>query len=174
MLINERNTRILLSESRKSPLYGQYDEYEIAAAIILESKTEIPYDIILTEGWFGDKIKQVGKALNKYIGEPAKHGWAKWMPSLYDQQTYKFWKRGDLRKEAEAAFEKVLEDLEDLLLFTFLLADSAACLTFFIFDIFMPPAAFIILGMFASHLSYSDSLFSSIFSKSSSEISLSR
>ena len=113
MLINERNTRILLSESRKSHLFGQYDEYEIAAAIILESKTEIPYDIILTEGWFGDKIKQVGKFLNGYISEPIKHGWGKWVPELYGQQTYKFWKRGELRKEAEAAFQKVLEDLED-------------------------------------------------------------
>lgn len=113
MLLNERTTKIILKESIRSPLYGTYDEFEIGAAMILEAETGHPYEIILQEGWFTDKLKSVGKFLKKNVTEPAKYAWAKHMPELYGQQTYKFWKRAELRKQAEESFQAVIESLED-------------------------------------------------------------
>ena len=97
----------------RSPLYGIYDEFEIGAAMILEAETGHPYEIILQEGWFTDKLKSVGKFLKKNVTEPAKYAWAKHMPELYGQQTYKFWKRAELRKQAEESFAAVIDGLED-------------------------------------------------------------
>ena len=89
MLLNERTSKIILKESMRSPLYGVYDEFEIGAAMILEAETGFPYEQILEEGWFTDKLKSVGKFLKKNVTEPAKYAWAKHMPELYGQQTYK-------------------------------------------------------------------------------------
>ena len=65
MLLNERTSKIIIKESMRSPLYGIYDEFEIGAAMILEAETGHPYEIILQEGWFTDKLKSVGKFLKK-------------------------------------------------------------------------------------------------------------
>ena len=113
MLLNERTSKIIIKESMRSPLYGKYDEFEIGAAMILEAETGHPYEIILEEGWFTDKLKSVGKFLKKNVSEPAKYAWAKHMPELYGQQTYKFWKRAELRKQAEESFAAVIDGLED-------------------------------------------------------------
>ena len=113
MLLNERTSKIILRESLRSPLYGVYDEFEIGAAMILEAETGYPYEQILEEGWFTDKLKSVGKFLKKNVTEPAKYAWAKHMPELYGQQTWKFWKRDELRKQAEESFAAVIKDLED-------------------------------------------------------------
>ena len=113
MLLNKKTTKIILRESIRSPLYGAYDEFHIGAAMILEAETGHPYEIILQEGWFTDKLKSVGKMLKKNVSEPLKYGWAKYMPELYGQQTYKFWKRDEMRKAAEAQFAEVVDGLQD-------------------------------------------------------------
>ena len=113
MLLNKKTTKIVLRESIRSPLYGVYDEFQIGAAMILEAKTGHPYEIILEEGWFTDKLKSVGEFLKKNVSEPAKYTWAKHMPELYGQQTYKFWKRDEMRKAAEKQFEEVIDGLQD-------------------------------------------------------------
>lgn len=113
MLLNERTSKIILRESLRSPMYGVYDEFDIGAAMILEAETGYPYEQILEEGWFTDKLKSVGKFLKKNVTEPAKYAWAKHMPELYGQQTYKFWKRAELRKQAEESFAAVIDGLED-------------------------------------------------------------
>ena len=111
MLLNQQQTMIVLRESLRSPLYGQYDEFTIAAAMVLESDTGYPHEIILSEGWFTDKLKKVGDFLKKSVAEPVKYGWAKYAPELYGQQTYKFWKRKELKAAAEKEFKAIVDQL---------------------------------------------------------------
>ena len=111
MILNEQQTKVILKESLRSSLYGQYDEFQIAAAMVIEHETGHPYEDILAEGWFGDKLKGIGKFLKKSVTEPAKYAWAKHMPELYGQQTYKFWKRKELKAAAEKEFAATMDSL---------------------------------------------------------------
>jgi len=113
MILNEQKTKILLRESIKSPMYGEYDEFQIAAAMVIEHEIGYPYEDILVEGWFGDKLKGIGKFLKKSVTEPAKYAWAKHMPELYGQQTYKFWKRKELKAAAEKEFASTIDSLAE-------------------------------------------------------------
>ena len=111
MILNEQQSKIVLKEGLRSPMYGEYDEFQIAAAMVLEHETGYPYEDILVEGWFGDKLKGIGKFLKKSVTEPAKYAWAKHMPELYGQQTYKFWKRKELKAAAEKEFQETIDSL---------------------------------------------------------------
>ena len=112
MIINEQVAKLALREAARSDLIAEYDIYDIAAAKLLEQDTGYPVEIILSEGWFTDKIKSVGEWLKKSVAEPAKYGWAKYMPELYGQQTYKFWKRPELRKAADKEFQKAVDEIK--------------------------------------------------------------
>ena len=100
------NPKRLLREAARSKLLIEFDIYDVAAAKSIEEQTGYPAEIILSEGWFTDKIKKVGEFLKKSVSEPAKYGWSKYAYELYGQQTYKWWKRAELRKAAEEQFDE--------------------------------------------------------------------